>query len=125
MRISRIKITNFPQYDNGSNWDFLDGPDLYVTLSLGQNVIHSQLPQFFEDAVATNDYSYYPNALIDLNSPTSQYAIRLYDYDDGLGDDYVGGYSFYPYPIPGGGFPTVFTLSGATMSFEFTVSYEW
>ena len=124
IRISSIKITSFPQYDGGSNWDNLDGPDIYVTLSLGSTLIHKQ-PTMFEDASVTTDYTYNPTSSIDLSDPTAQYTIRLYDYDDYDSDDYMGGILFYPYSSTGG-FPTTLYLdAGAGVTFELTVSYVW
>lgn len=124
IRISKVKITKFPQYDGGSNWDIWDGPDIYVVIKKGSTLIHEQ-PTMFEDASVTSTYTYTPTSYIDLTDATAQYSISLYDYDDGLGDDFMGGISFYPYSSTGG-FPTTLYLdAGAGVTFELTVSYVW
>ena len=124
IRISTIKITDFPQYDGGSSWDFGSGPDIYVELLLGNTTIHEQ-PTMFENANATQDYTYTPSSLVDLTDATAQYTIRLYDYDSGSDDDFMGGILFYPYSNTNG-FPTTINLdAGGDVTFELTVSYVW
>ena len=125
VRISKVKITSFPQYDSGANWDLGDGPDIYVQIAQGSSIVHEQ-PGLFEDASVTTDYLYTPSSVIDLTDPTAQYVVRLYDYDDGITtDDFMGGISFYPYSSTRG-FPTTLNLdAGSGVTFELTVSYVW
>jgi len=124
IRISKIKITKFPQYDGGSSWDFGSGPDIYVELLLGSSTIFKQ-PTMFENAQATQDYTYIPTSSIDLNDATAQYTIRLFDYDSISGDDFMGGIIFYPYSSTNG-FPTTLYLdAGGAVKFELTFSYVW
>ena len=124
IKINSIKITKFPQYDGSSNWDFSDGPDIYITMSLDGTVIHEQ-PSMFEDASVTTSYLYEPTSPIVLTNIGAQYSIRLYDYDDGLGDDYMGGILFYPYSSTSGFPTTLYIDAGENVAFEFSVSYEW
>lgn len=124
VRISKIKITSFPQYDGGSSWDIGSGPDIYVELLLGSTQIHEQ-PTMYENATSTQDYTYTPSSYIDLTDATAQYTIRLYDYDSGSAADFMGGILFYPYSNTGG-FPTTINLdAGGDVTFELTVSYVW
>lgn len=124
IRISKVKITKFPQYDSGTNWDLLDGPDIYIIIKKGSALIHEQ-PTMFEDANVSQVYSYTPSGYIDLTDATGQYAISIYDYDDGLGDDFMGGISFYPYSNTGGFPATLFLDAGGQVTFELTVAYVW
>lgn len=125
IRISKIKITKFPSYNNGSDWDtWSAGPDIYVTIYKGTTLIHEQ-PTMYEDADATQDYTYKPSGDIDLTDPTAKYTISLYDYDNLGDDDFMGGIYFYPYSSTGG-FPTTLYLdAGGDVTFELSVSYIW
>jgi len=125
IRISKIKITKFPSYNNGSDWDtWSAGPDIYVTIYKGTTLIHKQ-PTMYEDADATQDYIYTPSGDIDLTDPTAKYTISLYDYDSLGDDDFMGGIYFYPYSSTGGFPSTINVNAGGDVSFELNVSYVW
>ncbi len=124
VRISKIKITSFPQYDGGSSWDVGSGPDIYIYITKGSTVIHEQ-PTMFENADSSIDYTYTPSTYIDITDVTAQHGISLYDYDSGSDDDFMGGILFYPYHDTNE-FPTTMNLdAGAGITFELTLSYVW
>lgn len=126
IKISQIKIVKFPQYDNGSDWDFLTNtqPDIYFSLMQGNNIVFEQ-PTYYENAVTTDNHVYSPATDIEITAVTSEYAIRLYDYDSGSDDDYMGGISFYIYD-GANDFPETRTIdAGGDMAFELSLSYMW
>ena len=124
IRISKIKITSFPQYDGTESWDFGSGPDIYVMLYKGDTFIHEQ-PGLFENADSSQDYIYTPTSYIEISDTTAQHGLYLYDYDSGSDDDYMGGILFYPYNNTNG-FPTTMNLdAGNGITFELTLSYVW
>jgi len=124
MRITKIEVTRFPATDGGAGWDLTSGPDIYPTLSLGSSTIWSS-PTYYQNANPSNVYEFIPNPAIVLNSPISQYTIRLYDYDDLDADDFMGGINFTPYNSTGG-FPSVRTIdAGGSVAFKLTYTYSW
>lgn len=123
MQVTSITITKFPQYDNGSNWDVTDGPDLFVMILQGSTVLHEQ-PYMFEDASSGFSYAYVPDIPITLSDPESKYSIALYDFDNVV-DDYMGGITFTPYNADED-FPAIKQLdAGAGIEFELAVEYAW
>jgi hypothetical protein len=121
MRVTKIKLTDYPLTDSGgAGWDLLDGPDVY--LAILKNGVSLFETGYVEDL--TTQYEWTVN--YEFSDPTATYAIRAYDYDDGLSsDDFLGGISFTPY-ISGAGFPASYVVSctGCVVEFQFTgVSY--
>jgi PKD repeat protein len=124
MRVTKIEVTNFPATDNGAGWDLTSGPDIYPTFELGTTVLWES-PNYNENANPSLDYEFVPSPAIVINSPNSEYIIRLYDYDSIDADDFMGGISFIPYNS-NNGFPTTRTLdAGGGVTFKLTVSYSW
>jgi hypothetical protein len=125
IRVSKISITKFPSYNNGSDWDtWSAGPDIYVLIKKNSTTIHEQ-PTMWEDADAAQDYTYEPNSPIDLSEPTVQYTISLYDYDSTGDNDFMGGINFYPYSSDNDFPNTLYIDAGGDVSFELDVSYAW
>lgn len=123
MRITSIKVTRFPATDNGAGWDLTSGPDIYPNLSLGATVVWDS-PNYNENANPSLVYTFTPSPAIVLSNPTSQYTLRLYDYDDLDADDFMGGVNFTPYSSTNG-FPSEINLDppGGPVAFQITVSY--
>ena len=126
IRINKITITRFPQYDGGSNWDVLDigdsRPDVYVTLSLNSTVLLTS--NYYQDANYYQDYDFSnsPTFPFDIVLPNTQFTIRAWDYDTGA-DDYIGGINFTPYSSTGG-FPSIINIDGGgAVSFQLHVTY--
>lgn len=123
MRISRIDVIRFPATDNGAGWDLTSGPDILPTLSIGNSTIWSS-PNFYENANPSSSFVFIPNPSIAI-SPTTQYTIRLFDYDTSDPNDFMGGIIFTPY-INSGGFPTTVVIdAGGSVAFRLTYSYSW
>lgn len=124
IRITKIEVTRFPATDNGAGWDLTSGPDIFPTILLGNNVVWDS-PDYFQDANPGTTYTFTPSPAIELTSPTSQYTIRLYDYDDIDADDFMGGILFYPY-YSTNKFPSVLTIdAGGAVAFKLYLSYVW
>lgn len=125
IKVSKIRITKFPSYNNGSDWDtWSAGSDIYVLITKNSTTIHEQ-PTMWEEADATQNYTYEPNSPIDLSEPTVQYTISLYDYDSSGSDDFMGGINFYPYSNNNDFPSTLYIDAGGDVSFELEVSYAW
>lgn len=126
IRVNKVVVTKFTQYDGGSNWDVLDvgdsRPDLYITLSLGPSILLTS--NYFQDVNYFQNYTFNSSGKFpfDIVVPTSQFTIRAYDYDSGT-DDFMGGVIFTPY-YNTNNFPTVITLdAGGSVAFQLHVSY--
>jgi hypothetical protein len=124
MRITKIEVTRFPATDGGAGWDLTSGPDIYTTFALGSSTIWNS-PIFYQNANPGTIYEFVPNPAIVINSPISQYTIRLFDYDDLDPDDFMGGINFTPYNSAAG-FPSVATIdAGGAVAFRLTYTYSW
>ncbi|MEN8858463.1 MAG: hypothetical protein ABF260_10435 [Flavobacteriaceae bacterium] len=122
--ISEVRIKRFPQSDGGSSWDIGSGPDIFISLSKGSALFHTQ-PTYFENATSGNNYVYRPTPSIDLTDVTARYSINLYDYDTGSSDDWMGGIYFTPY-YSDNEFPEIISVdAGAGLAFELKVNYVW
>jgi PKD repeat protein len=122
--ISKIIVTRFPPTDNGAGWDLTSGPDIYVTVDRDPNNIWTS-PTYYQNANPSLTYEFNPLPHIEVNNPTSQITIRLWDYDDLDSDDFMGGIIFTPF-LSSLGFPTERTLdAGAAVAFRITLRYVW
>lgn len=115
MRVGVITLTSFPLTDGaGGGWDLFDGPDVYLQIKQGSQVIFTT--GYVEDLLS--QYSWFTTGL-EFSNPTATYTISVFDYDDGLSaDDPMGGISFTPYQ-PGKKFPVSYPLQCATCTVAF------
>lgn len=124
IRVTRIRVTGFPGTDdNGGGWDISSGPDIYPVLEYNGSVIYKH-GSFAQNATPSNTYSFTPSVNLNLNNPTDEYVIRLYDYDDFDADDYMAGYRFTPY-FKGDKFPETIRLQGTNNSLIFFLDAEY
>jgi hypothetical protein len=123
IKIKSVKIVTFPQYDDGADWDLLTNtqPDVYFRLMKGSNILFEQA-DYYENAIVTNNHTYESN--ITINDITTEYALLLYDYDNGS-DDFMGGVNFYLYDSKNDFPETLLIDAGGEVSFELSLTYEW
>ena len=125
IRINKIIVTRFPQFNGTSTWDIFDiggsNPELYVSLRLGTSILFNT--GYYEDADYLLNYEFTGSYLpYDIVLPTSQFTIRAYDYDTGS-DDFMGGVIFTPYNSSNS-FPSIITIDGGgSVEFKLYVSY--
>ena len=122
MVIAKVRVTNWPQTNNGAGWDFFDGPDLKIVIKDGTGTDIFESQTYFEDATSGQVLEFIPAAIV--NIPQAPITIQLWDYDDGLGDDFLGGIIGSAYKS-GQNFPQTitFTCPTCTVSFELDVLY--
>lgn len=120
--ITDITILNFPSTDdNGAGWDTFSGADIYPSI-LKDGVELWESETYYEDANSSNQYSFTCNyTLNDIQS--SQYSIRLYDFDATDLDDFMGGYFFTPYEY--GQSYTKTIGNSDDVQFQLTLSYQY
>lgn len=124
IRISKIEVTRFPATDGGAGWDLTSGPDIFPKITKGTTVIWDS-PNYTQNANPSLTYEFTPSPSVDLTSPTDQYTITLYDYDDTDADDWMGGIYFTPYSSTNG-FPSVLTVdAGGAVAFKIYITYVW
>ncbi|MBW8051197.1 MAG: hypothetical protein FVQ77_12820 [Cytophagales bacterium] len=127
IQITKVVVTDFPdKQPSGSNWDITSCcPDIYFQILKGTTLIYDS-PTYKINAVSTSaPYTFTPSSSITLSSPTSNYTIRLYDYDSTSGDEYMGGILFTPYSSTNG-FPSTSVVdAGAGLSFTLHLSYTF
>ncbi len=141
IKITKIKVKYFSNYDNGSNWDVTfptavnASPDIYVTLQNSNNIELFNSPTYFENAISNGitTWDFIPATPITIPfTYFNSLKIRLYDYDgavsnvnDGI-DDLMASSIFNIYSSTGG-FPTTINLldSSTPIGYELTLQYTW
>lgn len=130
IKVSRIDVSGFPATDaNGAGWDLNSGCDIYPIF--GNNttttVLYDGRNSFEQNATPGTTYSWEFNTPINIDNPTDQHVISLYDFDDFDADDFMGGFTFTPY-TKGEMFPSKLTIKNSTISnleFVLYVTYEF
>lgn|SRR3990167_5548261 len=131
IRINKITITKFPQYDGSSNWDnSLDvgdyRPELYIKLLFGTiNLFNSTI--YFTDANYNQTYEFdssnngtlFPISII---ATSSLFTVQAFDYDSVTGDDLMGTLYFSSYNNSNG-FPSILTTTSSNLEFKIYVTY--
>lgn len=130
IKITKIKVTKFPDSNNGDWWDSFPSSDadIYVTIEdTNFNTIYDH-PNYIPDAtgIGTINYQFIPVNPIVISNVSSSYYMTLYDFDNTSSDDLVAFGVFNLYNSSGG-FPAtkVYTNSQGTFSYELTLSYIW
>jgi hypothetical protein len=104
VRLVSVEVSRFPMANSNSlAWDVSSCcPDIFITVdrAIGGNVYSH--PTYYNNAETGNTYIFNMAAPVNLN-PDTEYYINLYD-EDGASDEFMGGYTFFPYSS-GGGFP--------------------
>lgn len=125
-RIDKITVTSIPFDNNGSNWDLLDGPDVYLTVGAFSttiyydNVLTNSLPLVFGADAG------FPQSIVKTNFDNI-FEVGIYDYDDVPPDQFMGSYSFKvsdQIPNDGGDYPTQLLFDQKT-KFKFKMEITW
>lgn len=125
VRIRKITVTKFPaKKSDGSNWDFLDGADIYVVLAKGNTTLWNASGHSITNANPNGDYNFNTTQGIALSEATSTYIMHLYDYDATSADDHIDFVLFTPYNS-NNGFERTFTISRNGLEFRLEVDYEF
>lgn len=96
MKINKVILRDYPQMDNGENWDYMSGPDIFFTITCeGSTIVTSGRCS----DVTYNDLpiTYTNNLPVTISSSfDKKCTITFYDYDDYDPNDWMGGYYFTP-----------------------------
>jgi len=123
IRVTKIQVLGFPPtMSSGSGWDVGGAADIYVEFEYGSNTLYTS--GSVTNASYNSTYQFTPSSSLWIYYPTDQYVIRLYDDDTTSGDDYIGGYSFYPYSN-GNGFPSTISIANSSSDLEFKLFLEY
>ncbi len=122
INISEVTVTRLPDTtDDGGSWDFSSGPDIYVEILKGDEIIWES-DTYYENASDASDYDF--DLDIQLTEPNEEYTINLYDYDES-GSDFMGGVVRTPYNSDNE-FPDNITFDAdGSVAFEISASYAW
>jgi hypothetical protein len=130
VKITKIRVTKFPDTNNGNYWDTFPNSDadIYLTLENSSSVTIFDSPTYFQNATSNgvNYYDFVPTTPIIITNVLSPYFMYIYDFDAVGADELMDFYVFNPYSSSGG-FPTTktFTNSSSTFSFQLTLEYVW
>jgi hypothetical protein len=123
--ITRIDVIKYPASNSGSNWDLdASGPDIFPVLEQNGITLFNS-PTYVDDPTNPNGiYTFTPTSAITI-SLASQYTLKLYDYDNGISPDYMGGVIITPYSATGG-YPDVKEWVGSNgISYKVYYSYSF
>jgi hypothetical protein len=129
VKITNIRVTKFPDTDNGNYWDSFPNSDadIYVKIlnSSSETIYNSSTIQN-ATSNGVNYYDFVPTSPIVISNPLSIFVMRIYDFDTVGSEEFMDFCVFYPYSSSGG-FPTTktFTNPSSTFSFQLTLSYVW
>lgn len=130
VKITKIRVTKFPDTNNGNYWDTFPNSDadIYVTIQNSSSVTIYNSPTYFQNATSNgvNYYDFVPTTPIIITNVLSPYFMYIYDFDAVVANELMDFYVFNPYGSSGG-FPTTktFTNSASTFSFQLTLEYVW
>ena len=123
IKIESVRINYFPTTDGGVSWDLLDGPDVYLIIKDGAQVLYTG--PFFEDAVLGQNLTFYPSYTDFF--PERPLTFEVWDWDDNItAPDFMGAIEGKMYRA-GQGFPAQFTMQcgACVVSFDVQVSYTY
>jgi hypothetical protein len=130
VKITKIRVTKFPDTNNGKYWDSFPNSDadIYVTIKNSSSVTVFDSPTYFQNATSNgvNYYDFVPTTPVIITNVLSPYFMYIYDFDAVGSNELMDFYVFNPYSSSDG-FPTTktFTNSASTFSFQLTLEYVW
>lgn len=87
-----VKVVKMPLYDGNSKWDVDSDADLMVEILENKTVVYDPEGHYIQD-VSKLPVSYSLRKQVTFKK-NQEYTIRLYDYDNFSGNDYIGGVKF-------------------------------
>lgn len=123
MKITKVVLQKYPQMDNGENWDYMSGPDIFFKITCnGSTLVTSGTHN--DAALSHLPITYTNNLPITISSNFNQRCeIDFYDYDDFDPDDWMGGYYFTPSSCNFNN--NVIHFSSSTSELELYMYIEW
>ena len=124
IQINKLTLLDYPQTDDGSGWDYSDGPDIYwiitneamattyFTGGTHNDVVHTNLPYVYTNGL--------PYSITNLNQT---YVISFYDAYSPDDDDAMGGYYFKPGEYTN--YSSTLSFYSSTSDFEFDLDVTW
>jgi len=124
IQINKLKLIDYPQTDDGSNWDYNNGPDIYWVITNEAMTTTYFVSGTINDAIHSNLPFTYTNGLPYLISNINQtYVIYFYDADYPDADDPMGGYYFEPGEYTD--YSSTLSFYSSTSDFEFDIDVTW
>lgn len=124
MYITEITVTKFPdRTGTQKDWDSTDGPDISPVLSLGNKIVWS-CPMIYQNVFGNKACVFPGGPKAIITSPTSVYALTLYDSDHPNPPELMGQVHFIPYPGSKERPETLILDAGGGLAFRIKVSYH-
>lgn len=96
--VHKVVVKKFPPTDpSGGGWDLTNGADLFFDVLLAGNVVYTWQGGAIFNANPNSEHTFNTAGTLEFTQPESRYVIRLWDQDDILPHDYMGGIEFTPY----------------------------
>ena len=128
IKVTKLKVTNFPNVNGTASWDFNSNPDIYLQLN------NSVTDTYFSNVLSngTNSFEFIPTVPFEIVNVNELNTIYLGDYDlndvPSTSNDLMATIYFYPYQSANG-FPTTLYLASSNntdaFKVELTLAYEW
>lgn len=97
IRITKVRISNFPSTNDGEPWDGLPGyADLTFSIYKGSTLVYES-PLRYDNANTETTYDFVPNTPLILEHPEEEYQFNVYDYDGPDTKEFMIGLAFVPW----------------------------
>jgi len=129
MILTKVVVTKMPfTNQSGAGWDMLSGPDVFFKISddSGNDYYTSDVKN---DQTSSNLPITYTTGLpYVITSLNYKFRLELWDYDNALSSDFIGGYYFTVrdyMPTNGDLYPTTIELGSQAQAIRFTLTLSW
>ncbi|MES2545645.1 MAG: hypothetical protein V4548_12220 [Bacteroidota bacterium] len=134
IKITKIRVTNFPNFTpSGNYWDVFSSslyqnPDIFPYLSSdsGTTGIFAGITKEDVYSLGNDTFDFYPATPIVITQMNTQYGLDLYDEDTSSNYEFMGGWLFYIYNSSEG-FPAVKNIGSGNdnVQFQLFLTYEF
>lgn len=91
--IDSIHVNGWPGTNGGVDWDPTSRPDVYITFDRGGSLLYTS--PIRPDIDSNSTISIFTN--IDIEQPTANHRLRIYDFDSVDSSAVIGSIFFHPY----------------------------
>lgn len=127
LRITSVRIDDFPETNNGAGWDAADGPDIYFSINVGTTPDNTEFTTSTTmNATPGTSFTITGGFPLDITDIGATRIFALYDNDAPDTDEYMAALSVALSAFTqGGGFPTELRMNDESLEYDVTLEVEW